>query len=185
MRKTLFILTISLVCLYVASCGPSKLQRRMSSPYFDPRSEYRNTVPKVNLEFKGIPTMESFKSNYDIETIQIDDVGERKFISDSLWPRINSMFRKESRSYEGKKKFEVFILKSGARVILPTDKNDKRIFISVYPGYYFVIRGPIIWTSCYVDSYGKVFGTLDPANIVRDQVKYIKYHLSSGLVSGK
>ena len=185
MKNILFVLFALFIHFFIGCAGPSKIQKRMSMPHFDSRSDYRNTDPKTNPEFKGIPIMESFKTNYDMEVLQIDNVAEKKFIQDSIWDKVNSLYKRQSRSREGKKLFKTIVMKSGARIIFSTNPNDKRIFISVYPGYYFVIRGPIIWTSCYVDSYGKVFGTLDPSSIVKNQVSYIKYHLSSGLISGK
>jgi hypothetical protein len=185
MRNILFILSAFLIYFSIGCAGPSRLQRRMSLPSFDPRSDYRRTAPKVNPAFKGIPIMETFKTNYDMEIMQLDYVSDRKFIQDSLWSRVNSLYKQQPRSREGKKPFEILILRSGARIIFPTDPKDKRIFISVYPGYYFVIRGSIIWTSCYVDDNGKVLGSLDPTEIVHNPIRYIKYHLSSGLISGK
>ena len=169
-----------IVCIgfLLVSCGTSRHRfnrKNVSMPYFDPTSDYRITAPKINLAFKGIPIMDTFKSNFDLETLQIDNQSENKFICDSIRLYVLDLYKKQMRGRISKNKFEIIGLPSGANLIIPTDiVNDRRIFIVMSPGYYFVVRNCIIWFSCKQDKNGKLLGVYDLPKITEHQVATIK-----------
>lgn len=184
MKNVPFIL-ITLFCVLFSSCyGPSKIQKRMSKPYFDPRSEYRKrAILRTNPSYKGVPIIESFKTNDGIGMFQIDNVADKKFICDSVWLIAMNLYNKQARSHEGQRMFETINLKSGATVIFTPDPEVRKVFISMSPGYYIAMEGCLISIFCAVDSNNTVMGSLDPYYIVNHPVEFVQYHLSSGLTT--
>ena len=163
--------------LIIYGCGPSRLQKKMSLPTFDRNEDYRRrNIPRVNPEFKDVPVMDTFKTNFFLETLCIDDSKEKKFILDSLRPYALSLYKKQTGNKETKIKYELIHLPSEALLIVPADKKDKRIFIVMRnQGYYFVIRNGIIWFAANVDENRKMLGLKSVYDVVDHQVPTIRY----------